>query len=146
MLFPAVGPVFHLLVFAPGRKAGHNMFCKDELLPSDPLFQTLSNLIGMNLCTSTKRVLQTFDWRHIIKRDCTLVRQPKGMTVDAGQIVNPYFLGECLRGGGGDFVVEDPRTSDRLVGVLADREWVLGCIGPLLRVVFEEMGHQLRLL
>ncbi|KAJ7933674.1 hypothetical protein B0H13DRAFT_2306500 [Mycena leptocephala] len=27
------------------RKAGHKMFFKDELLPSDPLFQTLTNLI-----------------------------------------------------------------------------------------------------
>ncbi|KAJ7909926.1 hypothetical protein B0H13DRAFT_1616140 [Mycena leptocephala] len=79
------------------RKIGYKMFCKEELPKNHPLYAILSNLRGLNLCTGPKQALQTFDWRHIIKRDSTLVRQPSGMCVDAGRIVNPHFLGQCLQ-------------------------------------------------
>ncbi|KAJ7435719.1 hypothetical protein B0H11DRAFT_1755763 [Mycena galericulata] len=79
------------------RQAGHKLFCRDELPSTDPLYATLSHLDGLNLCTGPKRILSTFDWRHLLKRESTLVRQPRGMCVDAGRVVNPFFLGECLR-------------------------------------------------
>ncbi|KAJ6537906.1 hypothetical protein B0H19DRAFT_1213638 [Mycena capillaripes] len=84
-----------------------------EELPKDlALYRILSNLHGLNLCTGPKVTLQTFDWRHIIKRgfqfirtiicsqftgDGTLVRQPSGMYVDAGRVVDPHFWGQCLQ-------------------------------------------------
>ncbi|KAJ7662776.1 hypothetical protein DFH06DRAFT_1088352 [Mycena polygramma] len=77
------------------RRAGYLLFCKEELSPTHPLYEVLSNLKGLNLCTGKDQILQTFDWRHEVKRECTLVRQPRGMTVD-GRIVNPFFLGEAL--------------------------------------------------
>ncbi|KAJ7775735.1 hypothetical protein DFH07DRAFT_683851, partial [Mycena maculata] len=83
------------------RRAGYLLFCQEELPTSHPLYEILSNLKGLNLCTGKDLILQTIDWRHEIKRDsqllgnCTLVRQPSGMTVD-GRIINPFFLGETL--------------------------------------------------
>ncbi|KAJ7840042.1 hypothetical protein B0H13DRAFT_1910871 [Mycena leptocephala] len=79
------------------RQVGYKMFCTEELPKDHPLFAILSNLPGLNLFTGPKLILQTFDWRHIIKRDSTLVRQPSGMCVDAGRVVNPHFLGQCLQ-------------------------------------------------
>ncbi|KAK7059407.1 hypothetical protein R3P38DRAFT_2496243 [Favolaschia claudopus] len=79
------------------RNVGYKMFCKEELPKDHPLFAILSNLPGLNLCTGVKLIIQTFDWRHIIKRESTLVRQPSGMCVDAGRVVNPHFLAQCLQ-------------------------------------------------
>ncbi|KAK6981400.1 hypothetical protein R3P38DRAFT_2578449 [Favolaschia claudopus] len=79
------------------RKVGYKMFCREELPTDHPLFAILSNLPGLNLCTGIKLIIQTFDWRHIIKRESTLVRQPSGMCVDAGRVVNPHFLAQCLQ-------------------------------------------------
>ncbi|KAK7015827.1 hypothetical protein R3P38DRAFT_2543278 [Favolaschia claudopus] len=78
------------------RKVGYRMFCKEEIPKDHPLFRILSNLPGLNLFTGPKLILQTFDWRHIVKRDSTVVRQPSGMCVDAGRVVNPHFLAQCL--------------------------------------------------
>ncbi|KAK7013539.1 hypothetical protein R3P38DRAFT_3206912 [Favolaschia claudopus] len=72
------------------------MFCKEEIPKDHPLFRILSNLPGLNLFTGPKLILQTFDWRHIVKRHSTVVRQPSGMCVDAGRVVNPHFLAQCL--------------------------------------------------
>ncbi|KAJ7192450.1 hypothetical protein GGX14DRAFT_380137 [Mycena pura] len=90
------------------RKVAYKMFCQEQLPNTHPLFPILCNLRGLNLCTGPKQILQTFDWRHrdIVKcksrliimqpRDSTLVRRPSGMCVDAGRVVNPTFLGQCL--------------------------------------------------
>ncbi|KAJ7616258.1 hypothetical protein B0H17DRAFT_901688, partial [Mycena rosella] len=79
------------------RRAGYLLFCKYELPADDSLYQILSHLAGLNLCTGLKRRLSTFDWRHILKRDCTLIRQPSGMCCDAGRVVNPFSLAQCLK-------------------------------------------------
>ncbi|KAK7063420.1 hypothetical protein R3P38DRAFT_2492280 [Favolaschia claudopus] len=78
------------------RQVGYKMFCAEKLPETHPLFAILSNLPGLNLYTGLKLILQTFDWRHIIKRESTLVRQPSGMCVQDGQVVNPHFLAQCL--------------------------------------------------
>ncbi|KAK7012531.1 hypothetical protein R3P38DRAFT_3588444 [Favolaschia claudopus] len=78
------------------RQVGYKMFCAEKLPETHPLFAILSNLPGLNLYTGLKLILQTFDWRHIIKRESTLVRQPSGMCVQDRQVVNPHFLAQCL--------------------------------------------------
>ncbi|KAJ7429781.1 hypothetical protein B0H11DRAFT_2257746 [Mycena galericulata] len=56
------------------RKAGHNVFVQIELKSGDALFVVLSGLPGLNLFTGPSFILMTFDWRHILKRLCTLLR------------------------------------------------------------------------
>jgi hypothetical protein len=55
------------------RQVGYKMFCTEELPRDHPLFPILSNLPGLNLFTGPKLILQTFDWRHIIKRKSTFI-------------------------------------------------------------------------
>jgi hypothetical protein len=50
------------------RRAGHAVFMEFELGPGDKLYIILSNLPGLNLFMGPCRILITFDWRHIIKR------------------------------------------------------------------------------
>ncbi|KAJ7727820.1 hypothetical protein DFH07DRAFT_970034 [Mycena maculata] len=75
------------------RRAGYLLFCQEELPTSHPLYEILSNLKGLNLCTGKDLILQTIDWRHEIKREFGVLLS--GMTVD-GKIINPFFLGETL--------------------------------------------------
>ncbi|KAJ7679989.1 hypothetical protein B0H14DRAFT_3908259 [Mycena olivaceomarginata] len=79
------------------RKVGYKLLCTEELPAGHPLHKILSNMRGLNLCTGPRLILMTFDWRHEIKRDSTLVRQESGMCVDAGEVVNPVFLGRSLQ-------------------------------------------------
>ncbi|KAJ7872648.1 hypothetical protein B0H14DRAFT_2344643, partial [Mycena olivaceomarginata] len=76
------------------------------------LYLELSNLPGLNLFTGPDRILLTFDWRHILKREfgmlthhppnifptgiCTLLRHLLGITMDNGHIINPNCLRRCL--------------------------------------------------
>ncbi|KAJ7742339.1 hypothetical protein DFH07DRAFT_750546 [Mycena maculata] len=81
------------------RKVAYKLLCTTELPKTHALFKILANLNGLNLCTGPRTILGTFDWRHILKsmsRDSTLLRQPSGMCVDGGHVVNPSFLGQCL--------------------------------------------------
>ncbi|KAK6971541.1 hypothetical protein R3P38DRAFT_3413219 [Favolaschia claudopus] len=78
------------------RKAGHAVFMEFELGPDDSLYFTLSNLLGLNLFTGPCRILITFDWRHVIKRHCTLLRHILGIALDNGRVVGPVSLTRCL--------------------------------------------------
>ncbi|KAK6992977.1 hypothetical protein R3P38DRAFT_3078646 [Favolaschia claudopus] len=78
------------------RRAGHAVFMQFELGPEDTLHFTLSNLLGLNLFTGPCRILITFDWRHIIKRHCTLLRHVLGIALDNGRVVGPVSLTRCL--------------------------------------------------
>ncbi|KAJ7121422.1 hypothetical protein C8R44DRAFT_529506, partial [Mycena epipterygia] len=78
------------------RKAGHVVFVQFELGPGDALFVVLSGLPGLNLFTGPSYILITFDWRHILKRLCTLLRHILGIAMDNGRVVNPTCLGRCL--------------------------------------------------
>ncbi|KAJ7509304.1 hypothetical protein B0H11DRAFT_1702886 [Mycena galericulata] len=78
------------------RKAGHNVFVQFELGPGDALFVVLSGLPGLNLFTGPSFILMAFDWRHILKRLCTLLRHILGIAMDNGRIVNPICLSRCL--------------------------------------------------
>ncbi|KAJ7800856.1 hypothetical protein B0H14DRAFT_2529225 [Mycena olivaceomarginata] len=79
------------------RNVGYQLLCVDELPSEHPLHKILSNMRGLNLCTGPRLILITFDWRHEIKRESTLVRQESGITVDAGEVVNPVFLARSLQ-------------------------------------------------
>ncbi|KAJ7818582.1 hypothetical protein B0H14DRAFT_3089476 [Mycena olivaceomarginata] len=78
------------------RRAGHAVFMQFELGPGDKIYIVLSNLPGLNLFTGPRWMLMTFDWRHILKRLCTLLRHILGMALDNGRIVNPACLQRCL--------------------------------------------------
>ena len=58
---------------ATRRKAGHKVFLKNQLPITSPLYGTLSNLPGMNLYTGDGEVTLDFDYKHIIKRKCSLL-------------------------------------------------------------------------
>ncbi|KAJ7707891.1 hypothetical protein B0H16DRAFT_1393244 [Mycena metata] len=77
------------------RKAGHAVFMQFELT-SGKIFIVLSNLPGLNLFTGPGLMLMTFDWRHIMKRLCTLLRHILGIALDNGRIINPIALNRCL--------------------------------------------------
>ncbi|KAJ7888587.1 hypothetical protein B0H14DRAFT_2433366, partial [Mycena olivaceomarginata] len=77
------------------RKAGHTVFMQFEL-KSGNVYIVLSNLPGLNLFTGPGMMLMTFDWRHVLKRLCTLLRHILGITLDNGRIVNPACLQRCL--------------------------------------------------
>ncbi|KAK7012371.1 hypothetical protein R3P38DRAFT_3019043 [Favolaschia claudopus] len=78
------------------RKAGYALFVQFELGPHDTLYIHVGNLPGLNLFMSPDRILLTFDWRHILKRLCTLLRHLLGITMDNGRIINPNCLRRCL--------------------------------------------------
>ncbi|KAJ6456289.1 hypothetical protein C8R47DRAFT_996339 [Mycena vitilis] len=78
------------------RKAGYAVFVQIELGPNDEIYITLSGLPGLNLFTGPCLITLTFDWRHIIKRVCTLIRHLLGMALDNGRIITPACLRRCL--------------------------------------------------
>ncbi|KAJ7887691.1 hypothetical protein B0H13DRAFT_2235085 [Mycena leptocephala] len=50
------------------RQADHEIFLQVKLGPGDKIYFVFSNIPGLNLFTGPCRILITFDWRHIIKR------------------------------------------------------------------------------
>ncbi|KAJ7331552.1 hypothetical protein DFH08DRAFT_916488 [Mycena albidolilacea] len=64
--------------------------CRKKLSVGHPLHKILSNMRGLNLCTGPRLILMTFNWRHEIKCDSTLVQQESGI----GELV---FLGWSLQ-------------------------------------------------
>ncbi|KAJ7852233.1 hypothetical protein B0H13DRAFT_1904730 [Mycena leptocephala] len=69
------------------RRAGHEVFVQVKLGPGDKIYFVLSNLPGLNRFTGPSRILFTFDWHHIIKRHCTLLRHVLGIAMDNSCIV-----------------------------------------------------------
>ncbi|KAG2128422.1 hypothetical protein BD769DRAFT_1667537 [Suillus cothurnatus] len=81
---------------ATQRAAGHKLFIK-TLLPQDsPLFGTLINMLGLNLFTGDNKVMLDFDFKHIFKCICTLLRSPAGIVLNNGRIINSMMLARYL--------------------------------------------------
>jgi hypothetical protein len=66
----SVGPIWSLATDgdATRRAAGHKLFVKIPLPMESPLYGTLSNMPGLNLCTGENEVTLDFDFKHVFKR------------------------------------------------------------------------------
>ncbi|KAJ7431083.1 hypothetical protein FB451DRAFT_1065033 [Mycena latifolia] len=81
---------------ATRRKAGYNMFVKIPLSAASSLFGTLSNMLGLNLFTGDDEIMLDFDWKHILKRICTLLRSQAGIILNNSRVINPTLLMQYL--------------------------------------------------
>ncbi|KIK76389.1 hypothetical protein PAXRUDRAFT_36925 [Paxillus rubicundulus Ve08.2h10] len=67
------------------------------LLPiASPLYGILSNLAGLNLYTGKDLVTIDFDFKHVFKRFCTLIRSWAGMYLNNGRCINSFLLERYL--------------------------------------------------
>ncbi|KAI0791765.1 hypothetical protein C8Q75DRAFT_715496 [Abortiporus biennis] len=72
--------------------AGYALFVKTKLTSSSLLYPTLSHMPGLNLYTGNNEVTLDFDYKHIFKWFCTLLRQQAGITLNNGRVVNALML------------------------------------------------------
>ncbi|KAH9913947.1 hypothetical protein B0H21DRAFT_805153 [Amylocystis lapponica] len=93
-----VGPLWSVATDGDStrRAAGYNMLVKIPLSPTSSLYGTLSNMAGLNLYTGDGEITLDFDWKHIFKRFCTLLRSHTGIVLNSGIIINPTFLARYL--------------------------------------------------
>ncbi|KAI0054409.1 hypothetical protein BV25DRAFT_1949134 [Artomyces pyxidatus] len=94
-----VGPLWSFATDgdATRRAAGYDVFLKNRLSPSSPLYGVLSHMAGLNLFTGDNDVTLDFDYKHIFKRVCTLLRSPSGITLNNGRIINATSLTRYLQ-------------------------------------------------
>ncbi|KII93403.1 hypothetical protein PLICRDRAFT_99321, partial [Plicaturopsis crispa FD-325 SS-3] len=81
---------------ATRRAAGYKLFVRYMLSNTSKLYGTLSRMPGLNLFTGLKEITLDFDWKHILKRICTLLRSPAGIVLNGGRVMNPAFLSRYL--------------------------------------------------
>ncbi|KAG1837377.1 hypothetical protein DFJ58DRAFT_734422 [Suillus subalutaceus] len=94
----SVGPAWSFATDgdATRRAAGHKLFVKTPLPPDSPLYGTLINMPGLNLFTGAGEVTLDFDFKHIFKRICTLIRSPAGIVLNNGRVINSMMLARYL--------------------------------------------------
>ncbi|KAK7021009.1 hypothetical protein R3P38DRAFT_3318281 [Favolaschia claudopus] len=78
------------------RKAGYDQFVRYKLGPTSPLYGTLAGMAGLNIFTGIHSITLDFDYKHIFKRVCTLIRSAAGMALSNGRIINPAVLTRFL--------------------------------------------------
>ncbi|KAK7007144.1 hypothetical protein R3P38DRAFT_3403891 [Favolaschia claudopus] len=81
---------------ASRRRAGYEQFVRHKLGPTSPLFGTLAGMAGLNIFTGLHSVTLDFDYKHVFKRLCTLIRSAAGMALCNGRIINPAVLTRFL--------------------------------------------------
>ncbi|KAG2336359.1 hypothetical protein BDR05DRAFT_896821, partial [Suillus weaverae] len=93
-----VGPVWSFAMDGDATccAAGHRLFLKHPLSIDSPLFAILSDMPGLNTFTGDSEVMLDFDFKHIFKRICTLIRSPVGITLNNGRIINAMMLSRYL--------------------------------------------------
>ncbi|KAJ7017458.1 hypothetical protein C8F04DRAFT_1215058 [Mycena alexandri] len=76
------------------RVAGYEAFLTQKLSYTSTScnYGTLAGMMGLNLWTGPDDVTLDFDFKHIFKRVCTLLRSPAGMAMNNGRIINPTML------------------------------------------------------
>ncbi|KAG2351717.1 hypothetical protein BDR07DRAFT_1500550 [Suillus spraguei] len=67
---------------------GHRLFIKKPLSSDSLLYATLSDMPGLNTLTGDNEVTLDFDFKHIFKCICMLIRSPAGITLNNGRIIN----------------------------------------------------------
>ncbi|KAL6302386.1 hypothetical protein BKA93DRAFT_737066 [Sparassis latifolia] len=82
---------------ATRRAAGYKVFLKNDLDPKSKLYGILSNMPGLNLRVGDNDITLDFDYKHIFKRFCTLIRSPSGIVLNNGRIINSTMLSRYLR-------------------------------------------------
>ncbi|KAK6968887.1 hypothetical protein R3P38DRAFT_3508554 [Favolaschia claudopus] len=78
------------------RKAGYKQFVRHKLPRTSPIFGTLASMAGLNIFTGLHSVTLDFDYKHVFKRICTLIRSAAGMALCNGRIINPAVLTRFL--------------------------------------------------
>ncbi|KAJ7911780.1 hypothetical protein B0H13DRAFT_2479992 [Mycena leptocephala] len=78
------------------RRAGYDQFVKDKFPSTSPIFGTLAGMAGLNIFTGLHSITLDFDYKHIFKRLCTLIRSAAGMALCNGRIINPAVLTRFL--------------------------------------------------
>ncbi|KIN93961.1 hypothetical protein M404DRAFT_169661, partial [Pisolithus tinctorius Marx 270] len=78
------------------HKAGHKLFVKNKIPISSDLFRILSNLPGLNMFTGNDMVTLDFDFKHVFKRFCMLLRGRSGLYLDNGRCINTFLLERYL--------------------------------------------------
>ncbi|KAG1882133.1 hypothetical protein F4604DRAFT_1921847 [Suillus subluteus] len=78
------------------RVAGHQLFLKTELSVTFKLYGTLSHMWGLILATGEGKITLDFNYKHIFKRWCTLLRSHKGMKLVNGHTINSAVLARYL--------------------------------------------------
>ncbi|KAJ7156777.1 hypothetical protein C8R46DRAFT_1294525 [Mycena filopes] len=79
-----------------GRRAGYDTFVKQKLPRSSPIYATLASMRGLNIFTGLHSITLDFDYKHIFKRICTLIRSAAGMAMCNSRIINPAVLSRLL--------------------------------------------------
>ncbi|KAG1725128.1 hypothetical protein EDB19DRAFT_1897825 [Suillus lakei] len=94
----SVGPVWSFVTDgdATRRAAGHKLFLKKPLSPESQLYSILNNMPGLNTMTGDAEVTLDFDFKHIFKRFCTLIRSPAGIVLNNGRVINAMMLSRYL--------------------------------------------------
>ncbi|KAG1852547.1 hypothetical protein F4604DRAFT_1933696 [Suillus subluteus] len=93
-----VGPVWSFATDSDATRhaAGHRLFLKKPLSLDSPLYATLTDMPGLNTFTGDNEVTLDFDFKHIFKCICTLIRSPAGITLNNGRIINTMMLSRYL--------------------------------------------------
>ncbi|KAJ7866992.1 hypothetical protein B0H14DRAFT_2163405, partial [Mycena olivaceomarginata] len=78
------------------RIAGYKEFLSQKLTPMSPIYGTLASMVGLNLFTGANSVTLDFDFKHIFKRICTLLRSTQGVVLNNGRVINPAMLASYL--------------------------------------------------
>ncbi|KAF7355837.1 hypothetical protein MVEN_00912000 [Mycena venus] len=78
------------------RRAGYDQFVRHKLGPTSPIFGTLASMAGLNIFTGIHSITLDFDYKHVFKRLCTLIRSAAGMALCNGRIINPAVLTRFL--------------------------------------------------
>ncbi|KAJ7900451.1 hypothetical protein B0H13DRAFT_2517977 [Mycena leptocephala] len=81
---------------ASRRKAGYEQFTRVKLGPNSPIYGTLASMAGLNIFTGIHSITLDFDYKHIFKRICTLLRSAAGMALCNARIINPAVLSRFL--------------------------------------------------
>ncbi|KAJ7046130.1 hypothetical protein C8F04DRAFT_1206173 [Mycena alexandri] len=103
--------------------AGYEAFLTQKL--------THTRMTGLNLWTGPDDVTLDFDFKHIFKRFCTLLRSPAGMAMNNGRIINPTMLARYLiRLPDHDTASDVPRAVKLLLGVIALGDLDYGAADP----------------
>ncbi|KAF7338629.1 hypothetical protein MVEN_02089200 [Mycena venus] len=80
----------------PRRIAGYRCFLSQKLSPTSPIYATLASMAGLNLYTGCNQITLDFDYKHIFKRICTLLRSTQGIVLNNGRVINPAMLARYL--------------------------------------------------
>ncbi|KAJ7150437.1 hypothetical protein C8R43DRAFT_829032, partial [Mycena crocata] len=79
------------------RLAGYTEFLAEKLSKMSPIYGTLAAMTGLNLFAGAGNAITLdFDFKHLFKRICTLLRSPSGIVLNNGRVINATMLARYL--------------------------------------------------